>query len=109
MRKPIVLVTGATGFVGRHLVPLLKSDGYIVHRALRAGAGGDHDVVVGSIGPSTDWGDALASVDAVVHLAARVHHPYEEDAAELYDAVNTQETIVLARSLRARGWPSSSS
>ena len=30
-------------------------------------------VQVGDIGPDTDWSKALDGVDAVVHLAARVH------------------------------------
>ncbi|MDA9389900.1 UDP-glucose 4-epimerase [Bradyrhizobium sp. USDA 3311] len=97
MDQQVVLVTGATGFVGRNLVPLLESRGYLVRRALRAGRAGENDVVVGSIGPATVWDAALAGVDAVVHLAARVHHPNEEHAAELYDAVNTQGTMQLAQ------------
>lgn len=103
MKQPIVLVTGATGFVGRNLVPLLKSRGYLVRRALRAGGAGENDAVVGSIGPCTDWDAALAGVDAVVHLAARVHHPNEEHAAELYDAVNTQGTMQLAHAAARMG------
>ena len=97
MDQPVVLVTGANGFVGRNLVPLLESRGYLVRRALRAGPAGEDDVVVGSIGPATDWETALAGVDAVVHLAARVHHPNEEHAAELYDSVNMQGTMQLAQ------------
>ncbi|MDA9408560.1 NAD-dependent epimerase/dehydratase family protein [Bradyrhizobium sp. CCBAU 45384] len=103
MSRPVVLVTGATGFVGRNLVPLLESRGYLVRRALRAGPAGANDIVVGSIGPSTDWNKALACADAVVHLAARVHHPNEEHATELYDAVNTQGTLQLARAAARSG------
>ncbi|KYG24599.1 hypothetical protein SE92_33740 [Bradyrhizobium sp. AT1] len=96
MNRPIVLVTGATGFIGRNLVPLLDSSGYRARRALRDGRAGEDDVVVGSIGPATDWDAALAGVDAVIHLAARVHHPNEEHAGELYNAVNTEGTMQLA-------------
>ncbi|UGX96570.1 NAD-dependent epimerase/dehydratase family protein [Bradyrhizobium barranii subsp. barranii] len=103
MNQPVVLVTGASGFIGRNLVPLLESRGYLVRRALRAGLARENDVVVGSIGPTTDWDAALAGVDAVVHLAARVHHPNEERAAELYDAVNTQGTIQLAHAAARAG------
>src|SRR5262249_41179303 len=38
-----------------------------------------------------------AEVDAVVHLAARVHHPHEEYATEIYQSVNTEGTLHLAR------------
>jgi UDP-glucose 4-epimerase len=51
-----------------------------------------------SIGPTTDWGAALAEVEAVVHLAARVHHPNEERADDLYRMINTEGTLQLARS-----------
>ncbi|MBR0916185.1 NAD-dependent epimerase/dehydratase family protein [Bradyrhizobium japonicum] len=103
MNRPVVLVTGATGFVGRNLVPLLESRGYRVRRALRAGRAGENDVVVGSIGATTSWDAALVGVDAVVHLAARVHHPNEEHAAELYDTVNTQGTLQLAQAAARAG------
>lgn len=103
MNQPVVLVTGATGFVGRNLVPLLESRGYRVRRALRVGRAGESDVVVGSIGPTTDWDAALAGVETVIHLAARVHHPNEEHASGLYDAVNTQGAIQLAQAAARAG------
>jgi UDP-glucose 4-epimerase len=53
--------------------------------------------LIGPIGPSTDWASALDGVEAVVHLAARVHHPHEEQAIELYQSVNTEGTLRLAR------------
>ncbi|AWO92876.1 MULTISPECIES: NAD-dependent epimerase/dehydratase family protein [Bradyrhizobium] len=103
MNQPVVLVTGATGFIGRNLVPLLESRGYRVRRALRAGRTGENDVVVGSIESPLSWDAALAGVDAVVHLAARVHHPNDERAAELYDAVNAQGTMQLAQAAARAG------
>jgi nucleoside-diphosphate-sugar epimerase len=95
--RPTVLVTGANGFIGRHLAPLLDRNGWAVRRAVRQARGNDSDVVIGSIGPRTDWQTALSGVDAVVHLAARVHHPNEEHAQELYQEVNVEGTLRLAR------------
>ncbi|MGY4237924.1 UDP-glucose 4-epimerase [Bradyrhizobium sp. USDA 4449] len=97
MKKQIVLVTGANGFIGRSLVPVLETRGYLVRRAVRTSPALENDIAVGSIGPTTNWETAMAGVEAVVHLAARVHHPNEEHAAELYKAVNTEGTLHLAR------------
>jgi UDP-glucose 4-epimerase len=102
-RRPVVLVTGANGFVGRHLVPVLASAGWRVRRAVRTPTGSDDEVLIGSIGPATDWQAALAGVEAVVHLAARAHHPGEEHATELYRTVNTGGTLQLAQSADAAG------
>lgn len=96
--KSTVLVTGATGFVGRHLAPALEREGWIVRRAVRHLSQTGGEVPIESVGPTTDWGAALAQVEAVVHLAARVHHPNEESAFDLYRAINTEGTLQLAQS-----------
>jgi UDP-glucose 4-epimerase len=101
--KPVVLVTGASGFIGRHLNPLLESNGWTVRRAVRTSTGNPNEVLVETVGPQTYWRNALKDVDAVVHLAARVHHPNEENAVELYRSVNIQGTLHLARSAADHG------
>ncbi|MGY4462107.1 NAD-dependent epimerase/dehydratase family protein [Bradyrhizobium sp. LB13.1] len=102
-RKPVVLVTGASGFVGRHVVPALAREGWSVRRAVRSPEGMDDEVVIETIGPETDWQAALQGVDAVVHLAARVHHKHEEHAVQLYRNVNIAGTLHLARSAATAG------
>lgn len=102
-RKPVVLVTGASGFVGRHVAPELSREGWSVRRAVRSPEGVDDEVVIESIGPDTDWQAALEGVDAVVHLAARVHHKHEEHAVQLYRNVNIAGTLHLARAAATAG------
>lgn len=94
--KPVVLVTGATGFVGRSLVPALAGSGWRVRPVMRQHASNPDAVTVNSIGPLTDWSQALSGVDAIVHLAARVHHPRDQSNSEIYRAVNTEGTLRLA-------------
>lgn len=102
-RKPVVLVTGANGFVGGHVVPALEGRGWSVRRAVRSPEGLENEVVIETIGPQTDWQTALSDVDAVVHLAARVHHKNEEHAVQLYRNVNIAGTLHLARSAANAG------
>src|SRR5438128_1695652 len=71
--RPVVLVTGASGFIGRHLTPMLESNGWLVRQALRTASARPCGVFIPSIGSNTDWHDAVTGVDAVIHLAARVH------------------------------------
>lgn len=70
-----VLVTGASGFVGKHLCVALKSAQIDVIAARRDNSKLRDDSVarVGDIDAETDWSAALEGVDVVVHLAARVH------------------------------------
>jgi nucleoside-diphosphate-sugar epimerase len=104
-----VLVTGATGFVGRALVPVLRAAGHEVVAAVRdpAGALPTHvrGYVVPDIGPDTEWRPALEGVDAVVHLAARVHVMKDaaRDPLTAFCRVNAEGTAALASAAMAAG------
>ena len=102
-----ILISGATGFVGQALVAALRAQQRPVRRALRQAIAGDEpdDVVVGDIGPDTDWLSALQDVDCVVHLAARTHVLDERsaDALEAYRRINVLGTIRLAQLAAAAG------
>ena len=99
----VVLLTGANGFVGRNLAPVLAANGMIVRRVQRKPSAYPDTVVIDAIGPQTDWSKALFEVDAVVHLAARVHHQHEEGATEIYRNINTDGTLHLARCAAGAG------
>jgi UDP-glucose 4-epimerase len=93
----VVLMTGANGFVGRNIAPVLEANGLTVRRAVRTPSHHPGEVVIDAIGPQTDWSKALSNVDAIVHLAGRVHHPRDSGETELYRILNTDGTLHLAR------------
>jgi nucleoside-diphosphate-sugar epimerase len=98
-----VLITGATGFVGQGLVGHLKAEGRPLRLAVRTGDE-DSGVVVGDIGPNTDWGRALEGVDIVVHLAGRAHvTARERDALAQFREVNAAGTRRLAEQAEQAG------
>ncbi|MGH7512774.1 MAG: UDP-glucose 4-epimerase family protein [Gemmatimonadales bacterium] len=95
-----VLVTGASGFIGRALCDTLSARGMSVRAAVRRPSSMTGDVrMVGEIGPDTEWRRALHGMDAVVHLAARVHVMRDAAADPLaaFRAVNVAGTERLAR------------
>ena len=97
-----VLVTGATGFIGRMLCPALTRAGFAVRAALRSEAelGGIETVRVGDIG-SADWAEALRDVHYVVHAAARAHAG--RTLEETYLATNARATQRLAEAAARAG------
>ncbi len=95
-----VLLTGATGFVGRHLCRILSASGYRVRVALRKATafpeGAAEGVFVGDITSRTDWSAALRDVEYVVHAAARVNEQAIAASSALYDETNAFGTQTLA-------------
>lgn len=107
----LVAVTGATGFIGRHLVAALHSRGQAVRAVVRRPPDPDlfppevEQVRVPRVDESTDWSAALDDVDAVVHLAGVAHRMgrAERAAREQYTAVNVAGTAGLARAMASAG------
>ncbi len=99
----VVLVTGADGFVGRHMVSALIRAGWHVRCAQRSVGltSSSVEILPGlELGPSTNWQAALNGVQAVVHLAARAHRSENTQQREkdLYFSINVEGTMQLARS-----------
>jgi nucleoside-diphosphate-sugar epimerase len=103
-----VLVTGATGFVGRTLNQVLLDSGYRVRATVRQ-AGSSlpatiEQVAIGDIGANTDWSEALRGVDAVVHAAARAHIMNAKPSDfDLYYETNARGTARLAQAAAHAG------
>ncbi len=96
------MVTGAAGFVGKATCEQSVLHGLAVKGALRIRLEVPSCIepfVVGEINAITDWGSALRDVNAVIHLAARVHvmHDNAADPLTAFRAVNVEGTLNLAR------------
>lgn len=108
----LCLVSGATGFVGRHLVARLLEEGFAVRcavrdsRAARALFGERVEIAeVGNIDTHPEWNAALQGAEMVFHLAGRAHILKESSADPLAEflRVNTEGTAHLARHAAAAG------
>jgi nucleoside-diphosphate-sugar epimerase len=118
--KSRALVTGASGFVGRHLVAQLEQEGWNVVRAVRtAQSGRSSDIVEMGSGAWTTAGFAAAIADVkpdvVFHMAGLTSAESAADfytanvmlAAQLLDAVSASESrpaVVLAGSAAEYGY-----
>lgn len=106
-----ILVTGASGFVGRSLCEKLLVGFDSVRGAVRTSGpavelpAGIIATPIDTVGPGTDWSKALAGIDTVIHLAARVHvmDDDSENPLEAYRQVNVAGTENLARQAIACG------
>lgn len=101
-----VLVTGATGFLGGHLVQELAKGPHVVVCAYRRGS--DTKLIDGLGLPKVHFDltdpasmrEALVGVDAVVHLAAYYTFTGRK---ELYEQVNVQGTKHLLEACQLKG------
>lgn len=99
----MTLVTGASGFVGSHLMAEMARRGLPVRGVTRQKAPGL--TAVPSYGPDMDWSAALDGIDAIIHLAARVHVMRETaaDPLALFRAANVEASVNLARQAAEAG------
>ncbi len=110
--REIVLVTGATGFVGRALVQRLIDDAArdasapAVRAAVRTSlekktpwSGAAEVVVTGEMDGGTDWSSAVRGVACIIHSAGLAHLPAAESAGAdaRFTAVNVDATLALAQ------------
>lgn len=106
IRTSRILVTGATGFVGRSLIPHLAAQAHEITAATRRAAEipcAARIVSDLSMGPATDWTRALDGIDVVVHLAALAHETHRTSDASQYELVNVGGTRSLAESAARAG------
>ncbi|AMJ62225.1 NAD-dependent epimerase/dehydratase family protein [Bosea sp. PAMC 26642] len=105
MDEARILVTGASGFIGPHVVSRLLAEGYRLRVAQRRAApvqDGVETVATGDLARPIDWSAALDGVDHVVHMAGLAHAGpgLNED---LYRRINTDATLELADAARTAG------
>ena len=80
-----LLVTGATGFLGSTLVPMLREEGHDVRVLVRSGLPfPDAEVVKGDVRDPDSVRRALAGVEGLYHLAGLVSRD-PADARKMYD------------------------
>ncbi len=99
--KKAILVTGANGFVGRAVCMQAVSLGMEVRGVQRGGTVSTCPVQVVQIDEldgATQYAQALAGCDAIVHCAARVHVMTDRgiDSLAEYRRVNVEGTLNLA-------------
>jgi UDP-glucose 4-epimerase len=84
-------VTGASGFVGAHLVPRLIARGHEVVTLARDGLDGPA-LPLDAESSRQDWAQGLQGIDGIVHLAAIAHRVPDEVAL---DRVNVRWPLAL--------------
>lgn len=105
-----VLLTGASGFVGRGLLERMSAQPYLeltatARRPLFGLPGSIKCLQVPGLETGTDWRNAVESVVVVIHAAARVHvmHEMSSDPLTEFRKVNVDGTLNLARQAAAAG------
>jgi nucleoside-diphosphate-sugar epimerase len=103
-----ILLSGASGFVGRATLRAALAAGHEVRAVVRQGeapAPPAQVVRISDLASYTGWRDALDGVDAVVHLAARVHVMRDRGADSLaaFRAVNVDGARQVASAAAEAG------
>lgn len=99
----LVFVTGATGFVGRGVVPALRAEGYVVRCLVRHGSEGRLkgfgavERVEGDVLDRRSLEEGMTGCHAVVHLVGIIEeHPTRGVTFENVHALGTQNVVEAA-------------
>ncbi|MFB3895533.1 MAG: complex I NDUFA9 subunit family protein [bacterium] len=109
----MILVTGATGFVGSHLVPRLVEAGNPVRAYVRRNANLQQlvqlgvDIVYGTVSDRAALKEAMAGIDTVIHLVAvivetktasftQINHYGTKNVAELAEEFGVHRLIHIS-------------
>ena len=104
MNGRLILLTGATGFLGAALAEQLLRQGFRVRAPVRQGGRvptGVEAVQFEGLERPVQWTPLLSGVDAIVHSAA-IAHIGPTVPEDLYRRVNTEATLELARAAEGR-------
>lgn len=105
MTAPLVALTGATGFIGRHLLRELPRRGFRVQVLLRRPTeipDGASAAIIGDLAAPQNMAAALRGVDAVVHSAG-LAHAMSGRPEDDYRVLNTEATVALGRAAERAG------
>ncbi|URQ68453.1 NAD-dependent epimerase/dehydratase family protein [SAR86 cluster bacterium] len=92
-----VLVTGATGFIGKRLCDLLIKEGHLV-RVITRSSTDFHDSVLCDMENDDIPSEAIDDIEVIFHLAGYAHDlSNKSDNKEKYMSINVDVTMKLAR------------
>lgn len=103
MPSDLVFLTGASGFLGAHVLRELRAAGYAVRALVRAGTArpGECEAVAGDLTRPADFVQALAGCRYLIHCAA-LYSFAPRDRARMH-AVNVTATAALLEAARLAG------
>ena len=105
-----ILITGATGFVGRPLCDRLVAENHLVSATIRSVSDKEKlpteikQILINSLSDALPK-EQLADIEIVIYLAARVHQMNDSspDALDAYREINTKAAISLAKQAAENG------
>lgn len=117
LSKKKILVTGADGFIGSHLVEHLVAQGYdvrafVLYNSFNTWGWLDHapaevrqsiEVIAGDIRDPYGVKAAMRGCDVVLHLAALIAIPYSYHSPDTYVDTNVKGTLNIVQAARELG------